>query len=126
MTPRKPSSLGHCPITATLNVIGGKRKGQIWWRLSSGIRRFGELQRSIPEITPKMLTQQLRELERDGVVSRIVYPEVPPKVEYCLTEYGKTLAPVFASMSEWGGSHLQRSRQPRLSHPRQRNPRRHC
>jgi DNA-binding HxlR family transcriptional regulator len=62
----KSSTLGHCPITATLNAIGGKRKGQIWWRLSSGIRRFGELQRSIPEITPKMLTQQLRELERDG------------------------------------------------------------
>jgi len=118
MAPQKPSSLGHCPITATLNVIGGKRKGQIWWRLSSGIRRFGELQRSIPEITPKMLTQQLRELERDGVVSRIVYPEVPPKVEYCLTEYGKTLAPVFSSMSEWGGAHLQRSHRPRLSPPR--------
>jgi DNA-binding HxlR family transcriptional regulator len=68
------------------------------------------LQRSIPEITPKMLTQQLRELERDGVVSRIVYPEVPPKVEYLLTEYGKTLAPVFDLMCQWGGTHLGRSR----------------
>ena len=109
MTPRKPSSLGHCPITATLNVIGGKRKGQIWWRLSSGIRRFGELQRSIPEITPKMLTQQLRELERDGIVLRTAYPQVPPKVEYSLTEWGRKMCPALDALLEWGATRPSQS-----------------
>ena len=100
---------GKCPLTAIMNVIGGKWKGLIWWRLESGISRFGELKRSIPDITPKMLTQQLRELEADGIVSRTVFAEVPPHVEYALTECGKTLAPVFQVMCTWGGNHLERT-----------------
>ncbi len=99
---------GKCPLTAIMDVIGGKWKGLIWWRLSGGMSRYGELKRSIEGITPKMLTQQLRELEADGIVSRKVYAEVPPKVEYSLTEYGKTLAPVFEIMCQWGDGHLRR------------------
>ena len=110
VTRRADDSLSRCPLTATLNVIGGKRKGLIWWRLSTGMRRFGELRRSIPDITSKMLTQQLRELERDGVVNRTVHAEVPPRVEYSLTAYGETLAPVMDLMCRWGGAHLERSR----------------
>lgn len=97
-----------CPLTATLGVIGGKWKGLIWWRLSHGLGRFGELRRSIPQITRKMLTQQLRDLERDGVVKRTVYPEVPARVEYELTDYGRSLEPVIEAISSWGEKHLER------------------
>jgi DNA-binding HxlR family transcriptional regulator len=93
-----------------MNVIGGKWKGLIWWRLESGVSRHGELRRSIPVITPKTLTQQLRELEDDGIVSRRVYAEVPPRVEYALTDYGRTLAPVFQILCTWGETHLRLER----------------
>lgn len=102
----------RCPWTATWNVIGGKWKGVLWWRLSSELGRFGELQRAIPQITKKMLAEQLRELERDGVVQRRVHDEVPPRVEYSLTEYGRTLAPVVEAICVWGGEHLNRKREP--------------
>jgi len=98
-----------CPFTATWNVIGGKWKGIIWWRLSRGIGRFSELERAIPQITKKMLAQQLRELERDGVVHREVFAEVPPRVEYSLTEHGHSLAPVIEAICMWGESHLERA-----------------
>ncbi len=94
-----------CPITGTLNVIGGRWKVLILYNLQSKTVRFGELKRSIPGITQKMLTQQLRELEQDGIVFRKVYPEVPPKVEYSLTEFGETLKPVMDVMCRWGSSH---------------------
>jgi DNA-binding HxlR family transcriptional regulator len=98
----------RCPFTATWNVIGGKWKGIIWWRLSNGLGRFGELQRAIPQITKKMLTEQLREMERDGVVHRDEYPEVPPRVEYSLTDHGRSLGPVIEAICMWGGAHLER------------------
>lgn len=98
----------RCPWTATWNVIGAKWKGIIWWRLSNGVGRFGELQRAIPQITKKMLSQQLRELERDGVVRREVFPEVPLRVEYSLTDYGRSLAPVIEAICAWGIDHLER------------------
>ena len=98
----------HCPFTATLNVIGGKWKGVIWWRLTSGLGRFGQLQKAIPQITKKMLSQQLRELERDGIVRREVFPEVPSRVEYSLTSYGRSLEPVIGAICGWGGQHLER------------------
>ncbi|MCG8408790.1 MAG: helix-turn-helix transcriptional regulator [Phycisphaerales bacterium] len=97
----------RCPWTATWNVIGGKWKGILWWRLSHGLGRFGELQRAIPQITKKMLAQQLRELERDGIVHRQEYPEVPPRVEYSLTEYGRSLGPVIEAICIWGQRHLE-------------------
>lgn len=99
----------RCPFTATWSVIGGKWKGLLWWRLSNGLGRFGELQRAIPQITKKMLAQQLREMEQDGIVRREVFAEVPPRVEYSLTDYGASLAPVIESICRWGLHHLQRT-----------------
>ena len=90
------------PVELSLDVIGGKWKMPIVWRLKEGTRRYGELRRSLPKITHKMLTQQLRELEEDEIISRKVYPEVPPKVEYSLTLLGKSVIPVIDMLREWG------------------------
>jgi DNA-binding HxlR family transcriptional regulator len=93
----------NCPVRTTMEVIGGKWKPVILYYIKiEGVGRFGELQRYLPNITKKMLTQQLRELERDGIVNRKVYQQVPPKVEYSLTVYGKTLGPILQSMAAWG------------------------
>ena len=94
--------LGRCPAERTLDVIGGRWKVPILWHLLRGTLRFSELRRALPGVTQKMLTQQLRELERAGVVLRRVYPEVPPKVEYSLTDRGQTLKPVVDAMCKWG------------------------
>src|SRR4051795_11497619 len=90
-----------CPAETTLDVIGGRWKVPILWHLFSGTLRFSELRRALPHITQKMLTQQLRELEHDGVVARKVYAEVPPKVEYSLTPRGLSLRPVVEAMCHW-------------------------
>jgi len=93
----------YCSVELTLQVIGGKWKPIIIHRLGNeGTLRFSEVKRSIPNITQKMLTQQLRELEADGVVHREVYPQVPPKVEYSLTELGRSIMPVIENLSDWG------------------------
>ncbi len=92
----------YCPVETTLKVVGGKWKTLIIWHLVDHTKRFSELKRELPLITQKMLTQQLRELENDGVVSRYVYAEVPPRVEYSLTELGKSLRPVMEAMCSWG------------------------
>ena len=92
----------HCPVSATLNLIGGKYKALILWHLTDRTLRFSELQRLVPGATAKMLTQQLRELEGNGLVLRTVYPVVPPKVEYSLTDKGVTLAPILEAMFKWG------------------------
>ena len=94
-----------CTITTTLHVMGGKWKAVILWHLINKTRRFSEIKHLIPDITQKMLTQQLRELEADGLIRRQVYAEVPPRVEYSLTEYGKTLIPVLSAMAQWGFEH---------------------
>lgn len=96
-----------CSVEATLDVIGGKWKGVILYHLA-GTRRFGELQRLIPGINRRMLTLQLRELEADGLVNREVYKQVPPKVEYSLTEFGKTLTPLILQMRDWGDAFMER------------------
>ena len=98
----------ECPVSLTLHVIGGKWKPIILWTINDETKRFGEIKRAIPNITQKMLTQQLRELESDGIITRKIYPEVPPKVEYTLTEVGKSLKPILCSMHEWGAKHQQR------------------
>ena len=98
----------HCPVEATINLIGGKYKSLISWKLMSGTLRFSALRREIPNATAKMLTQQLRELESDGLVKRHVFPVVPPKVEYSLTAFGKSIKPVLESMYDWGGGYLRR------------------
>ena len=92
----------RCPVAATVDVIAGKWKLLIVFYLLERTRRFGELRRLMPEVTQQMLTLQLRELERDGVVHREVYRQVPPKVEYSLTPLGRSLAPIIALMTEWG------------------------
>lgn len=98
----------YCSVELTLHVIGGKWKPIIIYRLDvEGTLRFSDLKRSIPNITQKMLTQQLRELEADGVVHREVYPQVPPKVEYSLTELGQTVVPVISSLCHWGEKYEQ-------------------
>ena len=99
----------NCPVEATLSVIGGKWKVVIRFHLThSGTHRFAELRRKIPGVSERMLTQQLRELERDGVVHREVYPEVPPKVEYSLTKYGESLGQITKIMCDWGKKHMKR------------------
>ena len=97
-----------CPVSLTADVIGGKWKPLILFHLEDRTRRFGELCRLIPHLTKKMLTQKLRELERDGIVYRKVYPQVPPRVEYSLTTHGETLKPVLKLMSAWGTRHRVR------------------
>lgn len=92
----------HCPMELTLELIGGKWKSLILWHLGENVLRFCELKKGLPKITQKMLTQQLRELEQDGLVKRFVYTQVPPKVEYSLTDAGKTILPILAVMYQWG------------------------
>lgn len=98
-----------CPVETTLDVIGGKWKGIILYHLIDGKKRFNEFRRLYPKITQRMLTLQLRELERDGVVHRKIYNEIPPKVEYSLTEFGRTLAPIILLMRDWGIEHKNRA-----------------
>ena len=99
------SKIYYCPVEVTLDLIGGRWKPLILWHLKErGVLRHGQLKRLIPTITQKMLTQQLRELEHDGIVHRTVYPQVPPKVEYSLTTLGESLRPVVDAMCEWGAS----------------------
>lgn len=97
------------PVEATLDVIGGKWKVVILCHLQKGTKRTSELKRSMPRITQKMLTQQLRELEEDGVIHRKVYNQVPPKVEYSLTEYGSSLNGILDSLCSWGEEHLEKN-----------------
>jgi DNA-binding HxlR family transcriptional regulator len=94
-------------VQATLKVLGGKWKILILWNLKDQTRRFNELKRLMPEITEKMLIQQLRELESDRIVNRTVYSGVPPKVEYSFTSYGRSLEPVLRCLCDWGESHSQ-------------------
>ena len=98
--------MDHGPVQATLDFIGGKYKALILWHLSEGKLRFTELKKQVGSATPKVLTQQLRELESQELIHREVYPEIPPKVEYSLTETGRSLLPVLKAMRDWGTAHL--------------------
>ncbi len=91
-----------CPVELPLSAIGGKWKVLILWRLMDGTLRYSELRRALGDITHKMLAQQLRELEADGLVVRTVYPVIPPHVEYSLSEAGDRIRPVIGAMAEWG------------------------
>ena len=108
-----------CPVERTLEVLSGKWKANILFHLLTGTKRFGELRRLMPNATQQMLTAHLRELERDGIIHREVYAQVPPKVEYSLTALGRGLEPVFNSIYEWGTVYLKAEK----SKPRsQRSP----
>jgi DNA-binding HxlR family transcriptional regulator len=96
----------HCPVEATLDVIGGKWKPLILWALGDDVLRFNELQKALPSVNAKMLTKQLRELEEDGIIRRKIYPEVPPRVEYAITDFGKTLIPILNALCNWGAEYL--------------------
>lgn len=97
-----------CPVEAMVEVIGGKWKGVILYHLLDGTKRFNELKRLKPNITQRMLTLQLRELEADGIIHREVYREVPPKVEYSLTELGESLRPIILLMMEWATQNMEK------------------
>ena len=92
----------HCAMDITMDFIGGKWKTVVLWYLRKDKKRFSELRRLIPNITEKMLSLQLKDLENDGIVKRKIYPEVPPKVEYYLTDFGKTLIPMLEEIAKWG------------------------
>lgn len=100
---------GGCPVEATLDLIDGKWKGVLLFHLLNGTQRFNSLKRNLPNITQRMLTKQLRELEASGLVRRTVYAEVPPRVEYSLTPLGESLKPIIGALKHWGEAYLQRS-----------------
>jgi DNA-binding HxlR family transcriptional regulator len=97
----------NCPVATTLELIGGKYKSLILWHLSDATLRFSELRSRITTATPKMLTQQLRELESQSLIHREVYPVIPPKVEYSLTDLGRSLLPILVAMRDWGADYLR-------------------
>jgi len=101
----------NCPVEATLDLIGGKYKALILWHLSDGKLRFSQLRQCISKATPKMLTQQLRELEAQELIHREVYPVIPPKVEYSLTNTGRSLMPILVAMRDWGAAYLRSQNQ---------------
>lgn len=98
-----------CPVEATISLIGGKYKAIILWHLMNKTLRYSELHRLVPISTDKMLAQQLRELEKDGLINRKVYPVVPPKTEYSLTALGKTLVPILDALCDWGNEYLKQN-----------------
>lgn len=97
----------NCPVAATLELIGGKYKALILWHLSEGKLRFSQLQKLVGGATPKMLTQQLRELESHKLIHREVFPIIPPRVEYSLTELGASLMPILVAMRDWGAGYMK-------------------
>jgi len=107
MADTSPISEFRCPVEVALEVIGGKWKGMILWYLARDTLRFNELLRNMQPITQRVLTKQLRELERDKVIVRKVYAEVPPKVEYSLSEFGVTLSPILDSLQDWGRKYVK-------------------
>lgn len=116
----KPARRGPyvCGIDAALDVVGGKWKGLILWELDwHGVRRFAELRRGLPGVSEKMLTQHLRQLEEDGLVSRVVYAEVPPRVEYSLTEHGRSLNEALEPLGDWGRRRIAREEREMVEHP---------
>lgn len=99
-----------CPVEATIQMIGGKYKAVILWHLmDKNVLRYSELHKLVPKATDKMLAQQLRELEKDGLIKRVVYPVVPPKTEYSLTDFGKSLTPILDELCNWGKNYLENS-----------------
>lgn len=106
-----------CGIDAALDVVSGKWKGLILWELDEhGVRRFAELRRGLPGVSEKMLTQHLREMEDDGLVHRRVYAEVPPRVEYTLTEHGRALNAALAPLGDWGVERIRRENSDLVEH----------
>ncbi len=110
MRPAVESALEVCPVEVAVAVLGGSWKLTIVKHLLEGTLRFGELRRAVGPVTPRVLTRQLRDLETDGLVSRTVFAEVPPRVEYALTDLGETLRPAIAWLDDWGASFEESAR----------------
>ncbi len=106
MRKQRHKTYAYCPVEATLDIIGGKWKSIILFRVLEETRRFNELRRLIPALTQRMLTNQLRELEHDGLIARKIYAQVPPKVEYSITAFGKTLKPVLLALKYWAEKNM--------------------
>lgn len=106
---KRKTPLPECPVEVTLSMIGDKWKILIIRELSGGTRRFGELKKSVGQISQKVLTENLREMQADALVSRKAYAEVPPRVEYSLTELGMSLKPVLAALKKWGAAYKKAS-----------------
>lgn len=106
---RKPAytCVYGCAVEATADILGGKWKAVVLYYLFQGPKRFNELRRLLPEVTQRMLTRQLRELEQDGIVHREIFKEVPPRVEYSLTEFGTSLGPIIVQMLNWGEQYME-------------------
>ncbi len=106
MRKQRHQAYTNCPVEAGLDLIGGKWKSIILFRVMEETRRFNELRKLVPSMTQRMLTNQLRELEHDGLINRKVYAQVPPKVEYSITEFGRTLEPVLIALKNWAESQM--------------------
>jgi len=111
----------NCGVTHFLNLIGGKWKIMIIYAISNDYNRFSVLQKAIPQISKQMLVNQLKELEEDKVIKRKIYPEMPPKVEYTVTDYGLSLMPIIAVIQEWGQKDLKTLQDCEIPNPIQRN-----
>jgi DNA-binding HxlR family transcriptional regulator len=112
-----------CPISPVVDIVFSRWTTPVLWALNEhGRHRFVELQRRIPAITPKVLTQRLRQLERDGLVVRTYHPEVPPRVEYQISELGRSLGPLFASLAQWADAHLQKVEEARRGYDSANRP----
>ena len=96
-----------CSVEAAMDVIGGKYKAMIVFELIDGTKRYNEIQKAIPKASPRMLSKQLKELEEDGVITRVLYPVVPPKTEYSLTDTGKSLVPIVEALCKWGEHYFE-------------------
>jgi len=105
-TEKKYKQASECPITATIDIIGGKWKPVIIWVLMAGPQRFGELHKTIPGMALKVLSRQLKELEADGIITRKAYPEVPPRVEYALSEKGHSLQHIMQHLAQWSRDNI--------------------
>ncbi|WCG06124.1 winged helix-turn-helix transcriptional regulator (plasmid) [Vagococcus lutrae] len=105
--PKEWIDMNGCFVELSISIIGGKWKGIILYHLLDGPKRFNELRRLIPKITQRMLTLQLKELEKDKIINRIVFPEIPPHVEYEYTEFGETLQPIIYQMQKWGETYTK-------------------
>ncbi|OWK24713.1 HxlR family transcriptional regulator [Rhizobium yanglingense] len=107
MRKQRHTVYGNCPVEAALDIIGGKWKAILLFHILDGTKRFNELGRLLPGLTQRMLTTQLRELEADGVITRTIYPQVPPKVEYSITSFGRTLEPLLRELATWSETHVK-------------------
>jgi len=110
-----------CPIAGSINIFGGKWKPEILYYINLVPRRFNELRRLIPEVTQRMLTQQLRELQRDGIINRKQFMEIPPKVVYSMTDLGNSLIPIFNQLEKWGDLNMSKVEKARNKYDERNN-----